>query len=721
MAESNAPRASQRGRAAGGGRTANTEPRLQIFTGFNGMNIQNSPANFDYVFDRGSYNRHYTQTDLPYAEVVIQNNASVASNNTIETRQNMVTLFNAPEGTEFTGVTTLIGKTMYAATNDDQVRYGDIADSGLASWAGTVDLTNNDDREDNAWTFLGRADDHLVGMTSGRQIWTDPLNHSAPTLRNAQQIPNPPVLTFDQLTGRGDLNISADINEAHPFRVSLRYTRLNKFGPTLPSPPLTFFANRPTIEWSGAAFLQIAGTEPTGYDISAIELYFTEDEYQDPAFLARVDLATRNGGAWNFNWTGYLFDTSMWAIANLTIPNENHTSGVPASKMTSHDGRLYFWGGEPSHRLWIGGNPGNRFSVSTGTGGGFADCGPGEGTIVRSVPKFKTAGAASIVTMLCDNVNSQQEHRFNLVENNITISNEQSVKGWQAEQIDGSVGTKSFYGATVAHDALFAVSRYGLMRTRMTMEYNNQVRVESISDNIEPVFLDKYGTQLSEAVLFDINDTLYMTFGRPSGNLDKVIFVHDINGGGWWTYTLDIDEPILQMIQVDYEGAREGIGIITPSHIYLLPTTKDVNPEELPNHELHIETAELAVQQPLQSMFHFTQLEFRFDYFIGDIEIDVVMVDRFGRTIHNYKRVSHDTLQNQLSEYVRIDQVTESYKVIIRGKANMRLTHWVQKYYPLSNRIGTKYGFDNRASHSSKGSIHRYFRSYNDLRDAVIP
>ena len=108
--------------------------------------------------------------------------------------------------------------------------------------------------------------------------------------------------------------------------------------------------------------------------------------------------------------------------------------------MACLDGQLYFWGGAPEYRIWIGGNPGNRFSVSTGTGGGFVDCEPGVGTVVTNVLKFKTQQGASIVTALCDSANSQREHRFNLVETNISLSNEQSAKAWQAEKVAGTVG-----------------------------------------------------------------------------------------------------------------------------------------------------------------------------------------------------------------------------------------------------------------------------------------
>lgn len=724
-------------RSAGGGRTANTEPRLQVFRQFGGCNFQLSPRDFDYSFNHEAYDEHPTQTDLMMNQVVVQNNARITPTFTIETRQNLKTLFDAPAGRKFTGVATLIGSRIFAATVTDpagdvtsltnnRIYHANIGDATKGVFTEYVAATDLDGTlRDNTWTYLGYADDKLVGMTKGKQIWTGALSDYTGedpfTLTNAKEVDTPTALTFASLTKKGSLEISAAITPTCPFRISIRHTYLNKYGPTLPSAALTFYASKPTTEWSTAAYVQISSTAPTGYAIEAVELYYTEGDYQTAAFLGRVNFSGQDGGAWSYNWTGYLFDPSMLAVANLSLPTQNYTSGVPASRMEVIDGQLYFWGGTPGYRVWIGGNPGNRFSVSTGTGGGFVDCDPGRGNVVREVLKYKTQQGAAIVTMLADNENSQQEHRFNLIETNISLSNEQPIKGWSAEKVAGAVGCKSYYGAKVAGDGLYAVSRYGLAITTLTMEYNSQIKIEYISDAIEPVFLQQYGNQLDKAVLFTVNDIIYMAFGSPNGDLDNVIFCYDMALKTWWTYTLDVDEPILNMIHIDHEDKREGIGIITADNIYLLPTTRLDPHTLLPNHEVLIETAELSTVQPLQSMAHLTQLEFRFDYFIGELDIDVIMVDQFGRTIHNHKKVNHSTLQHQLSEYMRIDKVVESYKIIMKGKANMRLTHFISKNYPKSNRIGSVYGFDTRQSHSSSGSIFRTFNSYNDLRNAIIP
>lgn len=700
------------------GKPPMTEPRVQVFSMFGGCNFQLSPRDFAY-----EESDEHEQSDLMPNLMVIQNNALITSNQTIQTRQNLVPLFSAPVGKSFTGIATLVGDRLYAACNDNAIHHGVLPASGAGSLDETVWTLDNDGRyKDGTWTFLGYADDQLVGMTAGKQIWVGDIGEFM--LQNARPVPDPTeAIVFGDLAAHGSLTISATPTANEPFRISLRYTLLNKFGPTLPTDPFTFYASKPTTEWSGAAYITISKTAPDGYDLTAVELYYNEGEYQEPAFLTRVGLAPDNGSAkaWSYNWTGYLYDTASWLISNLALPEQNYTAGVPASMMAAHDGQLYFWGGEPAHRIWVGGNPGNRFSVSTGTGGGFVDCEPGTGTVVRNVMKFKTQQGASIVTALCDNPNSHKENRFNLVENTITISNEQSAKGWLAEKISGTVGCKSSRGAVVASEGLYAVSRYGLAVTTLTMEYNSQLQVEYVSDPIEPIFTDQYGDQLSQAALFAVNDVLYMTMGSEDGRLDNVIFCYDIDRKAWWTYTLDTDKPILNMIHIDHEGSREGIGIVTADTVYLLPTTRDSALDVVPLHDVLIESAELTARQPLQSMSHLTQLEFRFDYFIGELVIDVDLIDQFGRTITVSKHVSHDTVKHQLSEYLRVDKVVESYKVTLRGKANMRLTHFLSKSYPKSNRIGLMWGFDDSQSHSAPGSVQRTFADYNDLKEAIIP
>jgi hypothetical protein len=714
--------------SAGGaaGRPAAFEPKIQVFSRFAGCNFQLSPREFDTVYVEGESADE--QTDLLPNMMVVQNNASLASNGSIETRQELVKLFDPPAGKKFSGVALLHANVFFAACTDKSVHYAAFPEILPGVFTDEVVMIDNTwDGKDNTVSFLGVADDQLVALTQGQQIWTGPetgLSPNGVTLENAHYITDPSsAIQFSDLAAVGNLSIATTWSQVTPFRIGVLYTLLNKFGPTLPSPTLTFYASKPTSEWSSAAYVIISGAVSGTLDITAVELYYVEGEYSEPNFLAHVDLGADAGTdkSWEFAWTGYFYDTSMWLVSNLSLPSQNYTMGVPATKMASHDGQLYFWGGAPSERIWIGGNPGNRFSVSPGVGGGFVDCEPGVGLTVRDVLKFKTQSGASIVTALCDSENSQREYRFNLVESTISLSQEQSVKSWLAERVPGTIGCKSSNGATVAADGLYAISRYGLALTTLAMEYNSQLRVQYVSGAIEPVFTKQLGRQLASSVLFAVNDIIYMTFGQYDSDLDNVIFCYDIDQKAWWTYTLDIDEPIRGMIHIDHEDHREGIGIVTPDAIYLLPTTRHDALDTVPAHEVLIETPQVSTTSPFQGMHYLSQLEFRFDHFIGDLDVYVVCIDQFGRRIETKKRISHETLQYQLAEYVRIDQVVESYKIVLSGAARMRLTHFMAKVYPKSRKVGSVWGFDSRQSHSSAGSIHRTFIDYNDLKKAIIP
>lgn len=704
--------ASSKQRSQGGGRTSNSEPRLQVFRDFAGCNFQESPNSFTLGIEPDSDE----QSDLQMNYVVVQNNASIASNKTIETRNNIVKLFDAPNGTQLTDASVLIGDELYIATEDGNIVYGNLG----SQLSGTVTL-NDKNPKGHYWESLAYVDDKLIGATKENQLWSGKIGTH--TISNAKRVNDPSALTIaNNLTAVGDLVISSTMTAECPFRTGIAYSYVNKYGPTKCSNQISFYSNYPVDEWHSGCFLQIHGIAPTGYDIEAIELYYNVDNASSLQFAGRVDTQSGDGGPWSFNWVGYLDVTSMWPMANLLSPTDNYTEGVPISRMTCIDGRMYFWGSkENPQRLYIGGNPGNLFSVSPGTGGGFVDVEPGTDQEIRYVDKYKTQSGNSIVTLLCDSKNSNREQRFNLVENTVTISNEQSMKSWQAEQVSGAVGCKSYHGARVCEDGLYSVSRYGLALTTMTMEYNSQIRANYVSNSIKPVFTDPLGQGLSNAVLLEADGILYMTFGAGNEELDHLMFCYDIDAKAWWSYTLDIDEPIIDMIHIDYEGYREGIGIITPYHVWLLPTTQDDVSTELSTFDVLIETGELSAQQPQQGFIYLSQLEFCFDRFIGELDIDLIGVDQFGRRITTHKHISHENALYNFSEYMRVDLRLRSYKLIIKGKANFRMSHFIAKLYTMSNKVGLVWGFDDRQSHLDKGDIHPTFKCYSDIRKAIIP
>lgn len=702
----------QKQRAQGGGRTANSEPRLQVFRDFGGCNFQNSPRDFSLGAS------HDEQSDLQMNFVVVQNNASIASNKTIETRNNIVKLFSPPSGKRYTDACVLIGQELYIATEDGEIAYGNLTNAIGQNMGMTVNLDNKTG-SNHSWESLDYYDDKLIGATAQNELWMGTA--SSHTISNAKQVPNPAALTFSNIAERGSLTISQTMTEDCPFRTDIAYAYVNKYGPTKISDRLTFYSSAPVDEWHAGCYLRITGTVPQDYDVKAIELFYSADNASTLLFLGRVGVSS-TATTWAFNWLGYLDATSMWPMGNLIAPTENYTKGVPASRMCNIDGRMYFWGNRNQpYRLYIGGNPGNLFSISPGTGGGFVDIEPGTGQEIRYVDKYKTQSGASIVTMLCDSQNSMKEQRFNLVENSITISNEQNMKSWQAEQVAGAVGCKSFHGATVCEDGLYSISRYGLALTTMTMEYNSQIRANYVSEPIKPVFTDtvNLGSRLKNAVLLEVDGILYVAFGNANGTVDNILFCYDIDLKSWWTYTLDIDEPIIDMLHIDYEGSREGIGIVTKNAVYLLPTTQNDSPTEEADFNTTIVTGELSTQMPQQSWQYLSQLEFRFDYFIGDLEIKLVGIDIFGRRVTVRKMISHENTVYDDAEYMRIDLKLQAYKLVITGNARFRMTHFIAKTYLMSNRISLVWGFDDRESFRKLGDIHPTFKSYNDIRKAI--
>lgn len=732
-------------RAQGGGRTANSEPRLQVFRDFNGIDFGNANRLQNNVTVSEERTDPGDQTDLQMNYLFLQNNAAVTRNKTIEVRDELVLMFESPIGVTFTGPACLIGPKLYLATSDKNVYSYDIDDywtSGEPITDGYLVPLENNTGSSHTWTSFEYYDDKLIAMTKQNEMWVgdvggvgyigiDPPNNQeylVDTLANSKQVPQP-ILGNLQFTPKGSLTLGPDSSDTTPYRIEITYTYVNKFGPTETAGNAILYANQPVSGWHTGRYLRLSGPVPSGYDIEAIEMYYLTDNATEMIFLGRADVAP-GATTWSYNWYGYVDATSMWPMANLLPPTENYTKGVHASRITDIDGRLYFWGdSDNEQRLYIGGNPGNLLSISPGTGGGFVDVEPGTGQAIKYVCKYKTQSGASIVTMLCDSPNTHKEQRFNLVENQVSLSYEQNMKSWQAEQVAGAVGCKSYHGAVVCADGLYSVSRYGLALTTMTMEYNAQIRTNYVSDQIKPVFVDSAdkNTRLSWALLLEIDGILYMALGASSdqgGDLDNVIFCYDIDQQAWWTYTLDMDYPIRNMIHIDWGKRREGIGIVTSNGVYLLPTTvSDDESEYISTRSacnFLLQTAQLSTQMPQQGWQYLSQLEFHFDYFIGDATIKVRMVDMFGRELEVAKVLTEDDELFDYTVHMRIDQRIMSYVISMTGRARFRMTHFIAKVYTLSNKIGQVWGFDDRISHRTSGSVHPTFKCYNDIRKAIF-
>ena len=732
------PKQQSQRRAQGGGRTANSEPKLQVFKDFSGVNFEQSMQivdEFSHV-DR-PHDGPSDQTDLQMNYLFLQNNVATTGNKTLETRDDIVTLFSAAQGSSFTGPAKLIGSELYVAgkvNGTDAIMHKSLTSHGVMSE--TINV-NDHTGSGYEWTSLDYYDDKLIALTEQNEMWTAPISRQTyrPTgsISNVTPIPNPTTDFTGHLTPQGDLQISTTMTQDCPYRIAIAHTWVNKYGPTAISPNTVFYANYPVSEWHVGRFLRIDYTLPNQeYGVIAVELYYTTDNAMSMIFFGRVDTRP-DQRQWSYDWYGYVDATSMWPIANLIAPTENYTSGVPASRICNIDGRLYFWGDrENPQRLYIGGNPGNLLSVSPGTGGGFVDVEPGTNQAIRYVCKYKTQSGNSIVTMLCDSPNSYKEQRFNLVENTVSLSNEQNMKSWQAEQVAGAIGCKSYDGALVCEDGLYSVSRYGLALTTMTMEYNSQIRTNYVSDAIKPIFVDatSINERLSSSILLERDGVIYMALGKlttvidletgEKGGFDNVLFCYDIDNKAWWTYTLDVDSTILNLFHVDWDGDREGIGIVTSNRIYMLPLTVRDDVDTMTNHSFLIETAQLSTQMPKQGWQYLSQLEFHFDYFVGEATIEVRMIDMFGRDIKVRKTISESEAQYDLMVHMRIDQRVMSYVITMTGEARFRMTHFIARVYTMSNKVSQVWGFDDSISHRSAGSIHPTFKCYNDVRRAIF-
>lgn len=708
-------------RAQGAGRTSNSEPRQQVFRDFNGCNFSLSPRDFTL-----GKQVDQEQSDLQMNYVVVQDNARVTPNKTIETRNNLVKLFDTPTNSDakFTDACILIKDELFVGMSDESLMYTSIVDPEWKS----VTIQDKIGSQSHHWESFEYVDNKIVGTTTEQMLWSGLVSEHK--VANAKYVSDPGQLVATgsnkNFTACGSLTMSETYDAVNnPFRISVSIAYINKYGPTAAPYPKAIYVNIPIDEWHTGQYLRVHGTLDATrqqQEIEAVEIYYTAGNANDLQFAGRVDLEP-GATSWTFNWFGYLDATYMWPIANLIAPTENVTQGVKASHVKCIDSRLYFWGGTSNpQRLWIGGNPGNLLSISPGTGGGFVDVEPGTGQEIRVVTKYKTQGGASIVTMLCDSKNSMMEQRFNLVENTISLSNEQSMKSWQAEQVAGSVGVKGFHGALVCEDGLYSISRYGLALTTMTMEYNSQIRTNYVSDPIKPIFTDKLGSRLKDAIILECDGVIYVAFGKGGqGVVDNILFCYDIDLKAWWSISLDIEEQILNMFHVDYEGAREGIGIVTADHIYLLPLTQDDDKETDATFAVTIQTGELATTQPQQNWQYLSQMEFRFDYFIGNIVIELTGIDQFGRKVKTRKRINHNEAQYNLAEYMRVDLRLQSYQIRITGQARFRMSHFIAKVYTMSSKQGIVWGFDDSQSFRSQWDIHPTFKDYNDIRKAIIP
>lgn len=690
-----------------------SEPKIQNFKQWSGMNIEEYPL--DWTPDS-----EQRQTDLALNYFMVQNNADcMTPGKGVATRRDTEFVATAPDGVELTGVSCLWGDALYCAFSDGSLRYHKLSD-GMTSWA-KVKLDDPDGTHGDI-TNVEHFQSTLIVFTENNEMFTgsrsDTSSYTVDEVSSAAFIDTPTDACSTENMG--------SLGEGDITRIAIQYTYTNKYGQTLPSPVKTVHVATSPVEWSSSCYMRISGTAPTKKGITGVDIYYSLDDNSDAVFGGHVTLA--DGGDWSYNWLGAMSDTSVWTSVPLTVPTENTTRGVHARYCADHDGRLYFWGDtdNPS-RLYIGGNAGSELSVSRGLGGAFIDIDPDGDMVVHGTAKFKTYNGASIVTIMCGNPNTGDVKRFNLLETSITLTNEITSKGYMSEEVSNVIGCNNRWGFGVFADGLYSVSRYGLAVTTQVMESNNQLKAQYISDPVKPVFTEAIGNQLKNCRMVHIDGVIYIILGmtdEQDPELDRVVLCYDLDLKSWWTYTIpEVGGKILHAFSMDSEDHWEGLGLITPGKVVMIPSTGDEKDCGTPDFPVLLETGELTTRQPISATHYLCQLELRFDYFYGDAEVTVRGIDYYGRHFTVKKKI-HENKVRDYPVWIRVDKYVETYNVRIEGHARFKMTHILAKVYQQSNKIGLVYGFDGRVSYRDRDqqevNDHHCLASYNNLRDAIV-
>ena len=593
---------------------------------------------------------------------------------------------------------------------------------------------------------IGSRDELIAYEQMNSELYAGPLRADPVVIANEVALPDPNLPNeADKPSGTYHGEIQPAPKDDYVTAVSVYYVLCNRYGQTkFNAHPWQAYLNHDPLLFTRSNYLSFTTPTrarlgiPDGAGDIMVQWYVLTNEHTNPIWVGRTELGQ------TFNWYGSMGDVNEWALANMAPDrNSNSTLGPKGSYMQQVDGRMYFWGGvEMPYRLTIGGSSRMELSCDRGNGGGYVDAEPGYGTIIKAVHKFKTASGASIVTVLCDNENTNLRKRFNLIESQITVDTAQVQQSWMLEEIANVIGGESRYGSGVWKDGMYVLGRYGLTVTTSAMEYNSQLESQVVSQVISPVFEEGTSRLYRDARMVYINGIIYWMIADPIYTerddhlgriLDRVVMCYDVELKGYYTYTVgqEGDQP-LHLMNIDYPGLPEGLGIVCRDKVLFVPTTNGGHePSRVPPH-YKLETGEISGSLPATFTVYVAQLELRFDYFCGSGDVCVVGRDYYGRAVEVRRHIEHAEQVNDLVEYIRIDQRLENYHVTFEGDAHFRLTHVNAKIYRERNRIGIVYGYDTyhayRDANGKTGTMwadgsqaHTQIRSYNDLRRAIVP
>lgn len=778
-----------------------SEPRVINYRGWKGVNFADAPLTWEPL-ETGP--NRFRQTDLPANYLMVQNNLDTTDTLGLETRRDSIDIGDAPPEWKFTGVSCVYKHWLFCVVrqyidNTDPIQwrekivYRSLKDVSTTQWTIINTIIDGDSNKVfYAIEEIGFFESNLVATLRFFEDGTTPKSgllllakvetrnddanidifgvdwstaEREETLRDTivdtPEIADPAGTVGITLTAKGmkSAPVSSPPPDNAPVRVSFCFCYTNRLGSTLVNTNIAeLYVELSPQLWTTKKYVQISSTNKDthiipGSSISGIDIYWRELENIDWAFAGHLDVEPAVGGVkWSFNWYGAMTNIAQWTTSQLMIPSENTTHGPDASHFSCHDSRIYYWG-MPSkpYRLWIGGNPGSEFSIARGLGGAWVDIEPGSGYDIMGTAKWKTTSGANIVTIMCGNRNTTKVKRFNLVETNLTLTNEITYKSYMYEEVSNVVGCNSRWGYGVFSDGLYSLSRYGLMLTTMAMEYNSQMKNQSMSDVIQPIFTDRVGTRLRDGRMVCIDNIIYIALSEDDSAdpysstppLDNVILCYDMDQQAWYTWTHDETlvaggtdpDKILHIMAIDSDEYIEGLGVITESQVRLYPVTGTQDAVK-PDFQVLMETGELIPRMPKQATTWIEQLEFRFDYFVGDpydpATILIEGVDYYGRQFTIEKKLNIRSRgnhglegeQRDYVEWVRVNKYCESLRIRIKGRARFRLTHIICKMYQQADTIGTPYGYDAvdtfRNRHGGDTKIHHYINDYNNLRRAVV-
>jgi hypothetical protein len=630
----------------------------------------------------------------------IQNNVYVDPKKMLTVRDEGYVLCTPPSGIEFTGVYKQYKEYIFFAFSDHSIRiYNTDTGQYATCYTGDVPVSSINTYQQSVFAF--GDDGHIIRGN---------LNEMQTKMERKIPLPNPTNAPI--LTPRGNLAIG------NVVKTTICYVYCNDIGTTLASDASVGLYSIAPQEWNSSQFLNISGQNiPTG--VTGVDIYAALNDNISYMLIGHVNCSdTQN--SWSYDWLGALTDISIWTTSSISLPSENTTGGVNARYCQIYDGRIYFYGSpQTPYRLYIGGNAGNELSIARGVGGSFVDIEPGNNYIITNVLKFKTYNGATIVSVLTHNPNNLG-NRYNLIETRMQVSNEVSANAYQAERVDNVTGCNSYYGSDTFADGLYATNKYGLTLTTMAMESQNQLRTTYVSEIIKNIWRDTIGNQQNNIRLVENKDMVYLAFANDEATLDNFIFVYDINLHAWYTFTLTIDDKILHIDKYQTENNKDGIIIIYKHSAYIIPTMMYKRPKTASECTVttFIESAELSDTIPQGNTNYVHQIVLNFDYFVGEVLVEIIGTDHYGRNVHIKKTIQKDSHISNLQEYIVVGYYLTNYKLRMTGIADYCLANAQVKIYPTySKNVGIYRGYDEYRNPANTSIVQNYY----NLLDVLTP